>query len=237
MVLPGIHKVYMLYLLKHFSFLFIILINNNCLSQGVISLFYKDSVGLYLKEKKITENKIIPQEFSDAVNIALMYYPELSKTKIKLRIKKQLAPLSARPAVWSIFLKPAKRKYIITISNATTHQLSAILLKNLSFNAQVGVIGHELAHVSEYNSKRSIFFIFLAARHLNKNSMDRFEYNTDKRCIEHGLGFQLLSWSEEVRTKLHLNLWGGANNPTRKNERYMNPETIKTAIKSLAIYN
>ena len=67
--------------------------------------------------------------------------------------------------------------------------------------------------------------------------MDAFEYNTDKRSIQHGLGYQLLSWSEEVRSKLNLNQWGGANKPERKRERYMNPETIKKSMQAITEYN
>ncbi|MGQ0827354.1 MAG: hypothetical protein ACT4ON_03050 [Bacteroidota bacterium] len=166
-----------------------------------------------------------------------MYYPELNKTKIIFRIKNKLTPLSACPTIWSMFLKSNNRKYIITISDNTIKKLRPVLLKNLSFNAQIGVIGHELSHISEYNSKKGIFFVGLALKHLNKRNIDKCEYNTDKRCIEHGLGYQLLSWSEEVRMKLNLHQWGGIGNPNRKRERYMNPETIINVMKSISVYN
>ena len=77
----------------------------------------------------------------------------------------------------------------------------------------------------------------LIFKHLSKKKMDTFEFNTDKRCIDHGLGFQLLSWSKEVREKLKLTRWGGAKNPEGKNERYMNPETIINVMKTLEQYN
>jgi len=67
--------------------------------------------------------------------------------------------------------------------------------------------------------------------------MDKFEYNTDKITIEHGLGFQLLSWSKEVRQKLDLKQWGGSNRPNGRRERYMNPETIINHMSLLSIYN
>jgi hypothetical protein len=167
----------------------------------------------------------------------LQYYPELNKTRIKFRVKKIISPLAARPTFWAIFRKPSKRKYIISISNSTIVKLAPILLKNLSFNPQVGVIGHELGHISFYQSKGGIYFIRLVLMHLSKRAIDKFEFDTDKRCIDHGLGFQLLSWSIEVREKLHLNQWGGANSPNGTRERYMNPETIINYINILPIYN
>ena len=65
-------------------------------------------------------------------------------------------------------------------------------------------MGHELGHLYHYNFKRGVYFIELVLKHLNKKTMDKFEYNTDMICIKHGLGFQLLSWSKEVREKLDL---------------------------------
>ena len=102
--------------------------------------------------------------------------------------------------------------------NKTNKKLSPILLKNLNTNSQIGVIGHELAHIYEYNSKGSAFFFRLAIKHLSRRKMDEFEYNTDRQCIEHFLGYQLFAWSQEVRIKLKTDQWGGANNPKREQQ-------------------
>ena len=235
MALQKIHKDYMWYLLKHFKLILtIICISDYSFAQKIIKTFSKDSLSIYLPKSSTIENKTIPKDYNDAIIIALQYYPKLAKTKIKFKVKNQLAPLSARPTIWSTFVKPHKRKYIICISDKSIEKLNPILLKNLSFNAQIGVIGHELSHISEYNSKKGAFFIRLAFKHFLKKKMDLFEFNTDMRCIEHGLGYQLLSWSEEVREKLSLTKWGGANEPKR--EKYMNPNTIKQSISCILIY-
>ncbi len=235
MVLEKTRKDFMLFLPKHFSLLVAsLLLFATMRGQEVTRVFHADSVSVYLASEKNTVNKIIPKEYEAVIKIALLYFPELAETAIEFRVKKQVAPLSARPKIWSVFVKSSKRKYVINISNQTIEKLNAILLSNLSFNAQIGVIGHELSHIVEYDSKRGIFFIGLALRHVSKRSMDRFEYNTDKRCVEHKLGYQLLSWSEEVRSKLGQEKWGGANKPKR--ERYMNPATIRELIRVLPCY-
>lgn len=237
MVLQKTHKDYISFLQKRFNILFLLfIVSNNLIAQDVVQFFRKDSLEPYLEKTVSFTNKTIPTKFDTAIRIALSFYPELKDVKIKIRVKNKLAPLAARPTIWSLFLKPSKRKYIITISNTTIKFLNPILLKNLGFNSQIGVLGHELAHISEYNSKKGIFFIGLALKHLSKKQMDTFEYNTDKRSIEHGLGYQLLCWSKEVRDKLTLNQWGGANSPKGKRERYMNPETIIKTMKELVIY-
>ena len=225
----------MLYLQKLFSTLLVILFSHSlCLSQNIVKQFCADSISFYKTDPTCAQNKTIPIEFDSIINIALAYYPELCSTKIKFKGKRKMAPLSARPTLVSIFRRPSKRTYLIFISNKTNPKFSPILLKNLSLNAQIGVIGHELGHLSEYQSKRFFFFISLALKHFSKKSIDKFEFNTDKRCIEHNLGYQLLAWSKEVREKLNMNKWGGANNPKR--ERYMNPDTIQNIINSSTNY-
>ena len=112
-----------------------------------------------------------------------------------------------------------------------------ILLKNLSFNSQIGVIGHELSHISDYNNRYGLYFIKLVFMHLSKKAMDKFENKTDRRCVEYGLGYQLLSWSKEVRLKLKVAKWKGINDLKDNNrERYMDPENIINLINQLKIY-
>ncbi len=222
----------MLFLLKHFKLIFLLSLTLPSFSQNIVREFKRDSLPLYLVGST-TQNKIIPSDYNDLIRLTLCYYPELKDTKIKFRIRKRLAPLSARPALWGIFTSK-NRTYLITISNGTLEEFRPILLENLSLNAQIGVIGHELAHIAEYNSKKGFFFIQLALRHFNQKQIDRFEYDTDYRCIEHLLAYQLLAWSTEVRIKLKSSQWGGTKRPMK--ERYMNPETIQNVIKTMKIY-
>jgi hypothetical protein len=171
-------------------------------------------------------NKIIPAQYRAVILTVAQYYPELNGLNINYRIKKQKAPLSARPTVASIFRKPQHRKYVVTISNKTISKLQPILFDSLSYNAQLGVIGHEMGHIADFNTRGTFYFIQLFIQHLNRKYMDRFEYKNDARTIAHGLGYQLLSWSTEVRAKLKLQQWGGTKIPDTPTERYMNPETI-----------
>lgn len=238
MVSLRIRKDYMLYLPKHFNlFILTIVLQSNCIGQKVTKSFSKDSTQAYLVQDTLFLNKIFQLKNKEAILIALQFYPELVQTNIKIKVKKSKSPLAVRPKIWAIFQKPIKRKYIITISNSTTLMFKPILFENLSFNSQIGVIGHELAHISLYQSKQGFYLIKLALMHLNKRYIDKIENNTDKSCIEHGLGHQILLWSREVRQKLNIDQWGGVYNPDAEQERYMNPLSIITYMKLLSIYN
>ncbi len=172
-------------------------------------------------------NKKMDNTFIKQIQGALLFFPELKNTHITFRGKKTLVPLAARPRIWAVFQKPKNRKYLITISSKTIGQLEAILLKNLSFNAQIGVLGHEISHIADFNSRKGGYFIKLLFMQLSKKAMDIFENDTDKRTIKQGLGYQLLSWSTEVRQNLKIKDWGGAEkNGIQERERYMSPNAI-----------
>jgi len=72
----------------------------------------------------------------------------------------------------------------------------------------------------------------------SKNEVDKFEFDTDLNCINHGLGYQLLDWSINVRENLKRVNWLGAVNLTadEKSERYMNPSTIKNILSKHPLY-
>lgn len=182
------------------------------------------------------KNKIIPEAFKLPILLALSHYPELKETRIIFREKAQLTPLTSRPRLLHTFKKKGKRTYLVTISNASNSFLEPILFKNLPFNAQVGVIGHELAHIADYTEKSSFQIIRIALGQLNSNYVDKFEYSTDYQAIEHRLGHQLLSWSTYVRQELQIEAWRGdykrVSTPQPK-ERYMHPQTIQRVMDSL----
>ena len=131
-----------------------------------------------------------------------------------------------------------KRDYEITISDSTEQMLTPILFQNLPFNAQIGVIGHELGHVIEFSSMVTIRIMEHAANSISSKYVDHFEFETDSICIAHGLGYQLLSWSTYVRHVMHKDNWDGADNVHKPmmRERYMNPSTIQKRINQLPLY-
>ena len=182
--------------------------------------------------------KQYPQEYEKQVLIALSYYPEIKNTPIHFRIRAKRTPLATRSS-WAGLLKSMKKRgYVITISDDTEDMLMPLLYQNLPFNAQVGVIGHELGHIVDFSSMNTLKILKHAARNISSKYVDHFEFRTDSICIAHGLGYQLLAWSSYVRQTMHKNNWDGADNVHKPmmRERYMNPSTIRQKISFLAIY-
>jgi hypothetical protein len=98
-------------------------------------------------------------------------------------------------------------------------------------NAQIGVLGHELAHSNEFINTGFFGIMRIAIGNLSWKYLDKFEYNTDKMTIDHGLGYQLLSWSETTEEMLrNFGLQKDEDSAAGKRERYMKPETIRQYI-------
>ncbi len=201
----------------------------------ITATYYQQLVDTFGKHKKL------PKGYEKQALIALSHYPELKDTRIVFKIRKRGgAPFASRPTGWSLlFRKPAKRKYRILISQTTKPVLSPILMKHLSFNAQIGVMGHELAHTSFYLQQKFGAMIKIAFGTLSARYLDKFEYQTDQIAIEHGLGFQLLSWSEQTHDFIEKETKLTNKGPFDKifeNERYMRPATIRRQLKKLGGY-
>lgn len=187
--------------------------------------------------QKFAVNKEIPGQYQKPILTALSHFPELKDVHIIFRIKKQYTPLTTKPDLASVFKRKNYRTYIITISNQTIDTLQRLLFQNLTFEEQVGVIGHELSHVVDFNSKNFPQTIGIGIGHISKKYLDKMEFNTDRICIQHGLGQYLLAYSNHVRQTMHVHNWRGVDYVNKGNgngqyERYMNPDTIEKYMSS-----
>ena len=236
MVLQEIQEGFILCMLKRFSILLVlILIGYKSQAQGPNKCYNENSFLYTPTIDSPYKNKTILPQFTEAITLALRHYPELQNTTIIFKQRKQNSPLSTHISLLSMLRNKKKRTYIVVISDQSKAKLQSILLSKLSFDAQVGVLGHELAHIAEFVPKSFFYFIRLALKHLSIKQMDAFENHTDVSTIRHNLGFQLLSWSKEVRHNLNHDFWGGSSNPKRN--RYLNPSQIQAIIDSSSIYN
>jgi hypothetical protein len=183
------------------------------------------SQSLYMASNK----KLLPGYEKEILSV-LFFFPELKNVPIEFRFRKSVSTLKTRPALFSLFMPRGHRKYIITVSNRTPPNLEAIRFDKLPQKARMGVLGHELSHVVDFNRKTIWQSFKTALGHFSTHYLDSLEFNTDKICIEHGLGDELEEWSRFIRTTLHVRFWRGVDFAGSKNanyERYMNPDTIE----------
>lgn len=190
-------------------------------------------------KKEYGTYKHYPQQIERQVLIALSFYPELKHVPILFRIAPQHSLGFTRVTLGGLFESPHNKHYIVTISDSTENVLMPLMFKNLSFNAQIALIGHELGHVADPSTETTLEILKHVVGSVSARHIDRFEYNTDAICIAHGLGYQLLEWSRYVRETMHSVNWDGPDyvHRPKKRERYMNPSTIEKKIAENPIYD
>jgi len=153
---------------------------------------YKDSLDDYIFKMGMKKNLITKDErLKLAFYIALNRYPELHKTRITLRHKNINSTMQAQPSPEFMFKRKNKRGYRIFVNNNPLR--TGIDHKKLSFNGLVGWIGHEFAHLIDYNTMNNRALLgFIAGYVFDKRTMRRTERNADRETIKRGLGIQLL---------------------------------------------
>ena len=217
---------------KTFLLIFIL---SSCITQNALASVTFEIQSGNDTLSAFTKNKKIPAVFALPITTALSYFPELKNIQINFVISKAFTPLSTKPAFTSMFKRKKRRTYIVTISDQSIDTLSHLLYKNLNFQEQVGIMGHELSHVVDFDHQNFFQSTATAIGHLSKRYIDKMEFNTDLICIKHGLSKYLEVYSMHVRKTMHVSYWRGVDHVFEKDdhiERYMNPATIEKYMQS-----
>lgn len=158
--------------------------------------------------------------FQSAIAAALLHYPELQHTSIQFKLTGQESTGKTTMGFLSLFHK-RNRHYIIKINNELSR--TGVLLQNLTFEEQEGVLGHELAHIIDFSHRNFFGMMDFGINYLNKSKRRKLERATDLSTINHGLAKELFQWSSFV---LRSPLITPAYKRMRK-RFYLSPEEIK----------
>ena len=120
---------------------------------------------------------------------AMTFYPELCERKIRIKYGKISTSMAAYPQIISVFRKRENRTYKVILTKNPQQ-----LIYDASFDAWVGIMGHELAHILDYTDKSGFQLAWTGVRYLGKNYRRNMERQTDLVTIERGLGWQLYSF-------------------------------------------
>jgi hypothetical protein len=160
--------------------------------------------------------------------VALSHFPELKNSRIRLSFKKMKSTMQAQPKFDLIFKNREMRNYYLFINNNKSS--NGLIYTELSFNAMVGWIGHELSHIVFYSQKSSFSIIGFGVHYvLSDKFLRTTERNTDRIAIHHGLGFPL--YEGVIYLMNNPNVSPEYKDKIRKH--YMNPREILNEILQL----
>lgn len=163
----------------------------------------EDSLHLEALREEFGQHKVIPKDLELPILIALAHYPELKEVPIDFVLREQKIAHSTRPDYYSLFNKKRKRRYVVFISTEVAENILETTTWSLPYNARIGVMGHELAHIAWYHQRNAFQLIGTGIGYMFPRYRERFEQETDQRTLDHHLAFQLLAWSRAVH-RIHI---------------------------------
>lgn len=154
------------------------------------------SVPLYREYPRLTSSEIdslnaifspsvtICEEYLEPTLIALSYYPDLVGVDIEFKLSREKTTMAARPKPRTLFVK-SRRRYLILING--DDDFEGVHLYDVPFNAQIGVIAHELAHIADYERRNLFGVLGVLFRYADKGRKSLFEREIDRATVERGL--------------------------------------------------
>ncbi|MDI1356249.1 MAG: hypothetical protein PSX36_15135 [bacterium] len=173
-------------------------------------------------------------------NYVLKFYPHMLAKNIIVDFKRSSNVVRTRPYFFSIFKTPAQRVYHITFSNSTKSTLDSVVIGNLSFNSQLGLIGSQMGLIDDMSTGGFFNFLSFYFKSHSAKGKNQLHNAAEERTLDVGLGYQLLSYNEECINKLQIDNWmstiGYANYIKYYRNRPMKPEKVQNFIGDLPVY-
>lgn len=148
----------------------------------------------------IGDNKGLPPGYEMAAAIAYSAYPELKDVKIDMILTDKGAPMESNFDLWTMFVPGKKNRQYKILLREGEASFDPIFMKNLPFDAQVGILAHELGHVVYYHERNLLKIGKWGLKYLNDSQFRAtHERTTDLMPIYHGLGSQIYQYAYFVR--------------------------------------
>ncbi len=148
----------------------------------------------------IGDNKGLPEGFEIAAAIAYSAFPELKDVNIDMILTQEGAPMESTLEIWSLFGPRKNRHYQILLNDVEHSYFDPILLRSLPFDAQVGILAHELGHIVYYHELNIFEFGKWGLKYLRDDEFRAtHERTTDLMPVYYGLGSQIYQYAYFVR--------------------------------------
>jgi hypothetical protein len=164
-------------------------------------------------------------QYKNHIIKCISHYPGLNYLKISLKTGKIKTTMATRPKFTSIFRSQQKRNYLIVI-NIDSTKIKGALLQNIPYLAQIGVIGHEIAHIYDYSQKSTLEIISTGFKYLFRKKRRIFEHQIDSITIAHDLGRELFTFADFILNRSNVDTHYRAY----KSYIYMKPDEIEKQI-------
>jgi hypothetical protein len=173
-----------------------------------------------------------PESIKNEVAEALTYYPQLAKTPISVKFKKNInkSTMLAQPKFWSLFGSRKNRKYVILISEKFKISGKEFYTKSISKNIMIGWLGHELGHIMDYNHRSSLnLFWFGIKYYLSGSYIKEAERAADTYAVSQGMGSYILATKNFILDHAEIR----QDYKDRIKKYYLSPEEIMVLVEEM----
>lgn len=184
----------------------------------------------------LDSNSLLKKQF----NYILRFYPKMLVKNIVVKYNTSSTVVKTKPKFSSIFKMPAQRVYVVSFSKRTKTTLDSVLLDNLSFNSQLGLIANQVSQIDDMSTGGFFNFIGWYFKQLTHKGKKSVLNDSEEETVEVGLGYQLLSYNRECKEKLKIDNWttikGYTNYTKHYRNREMKPQIILNLINDMPVY-
>ena len=184
----------------------------------------------------LDSNSLLRKQF----NYILKFYPKMRVKNIFVKYTKSSTIVKVKPKFASIFKMPGQRVYTVYFSMQTKTTLDSVLLNNLSFNAQLGLIANQVSVIEDLSTGGFFNFIGYFFKQFTRNGKNAIKSEAELKTLEVGLGYQLLALNKETEEKLQIRNWlttkGYSNYFKHYRDRSMKPQKVINFMNDLPVY-
>ncbi|HQQ93711.1 MAG TPA: hypothetical protein PLQ93_04085 [Bacteroidia bacterium] len=227
----------------------------------LILLFLLFSSGFYLNAQHIYykhPDSSIVSRFSDSTgrlrfcggdsNVILVkqmayllkFYPHMLLKRIDLKYKKSSSTIRVKPTFRSVFKAPEQRVYKMILSKGTGSTLDSVLIHNLGFNAQLGLLSVQLSQIEDLSAGGFFNFLYWGGRQFSHKGLRKIYRDAELKSLELGMGYQLLAYNTEFLERLKIENWQSTKGYRYYMEHYRNflmkPAMIENFLGDLPVY-
>jgi len=184
----------------------------------------------------LDSNSLLRKQF----NYILKFYPKMRVKNILVKYNRSSTVARVKPKFASIFKLPGQRVYTVYFSKQTKTTLDSVLLDNLGFNSQLGLIATQMSVIEDLSTGGFFNFLAFYFKQFSRKGKNAIKSEAELKTLEVGLGYQLLALNRESEEKLQINNWttikGYSNYFKHYRNRSMKPQKIINFMNDMPVY-
>lgn len=203
------------------------------LTDSIINTFNVDTNHLSI-------NKLDPMfKYKNYFNYVLCFYKNLEYKKIRIKTVKSNRVADVKPKRIDVIAAPEDRVYTIVFSSKAESLIDTVTFEKLSVNSKIALISKQISLVKEYSN--SGFFDVIGLYFKKRNVKNKeLQKDINLNSIEAGLGYQLMTYTNEVYDKLFEDNWKDKKDYkkyyTKNTYSLMSYDAIKTYLYDYPVY-